>query len=1060
MTPDEDVPATAPGGTTASESPPAASPSPPAATRTASIDATRSAAEDAVPVEGRPLRAADRYEILAEHGRGGRGRVSRARDHELERDVAIKELITRSHISELRFFREALITARLEHPGIVPVHEAGRWPDGTPFYAMKLVAGRPLRDLIAERRTVDERLGLLHHAIAVADAIAYAHDHNIIHRDLKPANVIVGDFGETVVIDWGLAKDLSASEESGAPPSASTSQRYSDLTNTGSVLGTPAYMAPEQARGEHVDQRADVFAIGAMLWELCCLQKVPPSDVRMRHRVLRRAGIDRDLVTIIDKSISPDPAHRYANASELAADLKAFKSGSRIAARTYSLPELLTHWMRRHRALTSSMFTIVVAFLLGIFVYIHNIALARDAASQERDRAELAEASLLLDKDPTAAKALLSTRDQRSPQQALLLSRAIRLAAIRTINIPGAVLDLHADSTYSNVAIYTSDGNLLIANTDTGLAQTVDHDLSRAVVTTDHGWIYARKHDSGAVSIVDTSTPDRPIETGDLFHESTAQLVATDAHLYARDTTSLYIIDSRGPTLVRSDVQHIAGQREFLLLCTTNNELIVLRNGTEVRRTRCAKNPSDTSMVVAGHNYAALLDPTSLLLVRGDDSTVIPVHIDGEYGLAISPEGSLALADLGGQTWFVRPGADRLEPGPSHPTSPISVTASGRYIAWGYADGTVVAFDLQTNTSWEFRGHKGRVVDLVIDARRNRLLSLASHELHVWQLTPPALHKLFDLPAKVFNLAFSPDHKRIAMDGADGRLRIWTPAEHRVTETSARHTELALSVAWLNQFACSGGFEGQVLCAAETGPPMQVLSGRTAVRWIIDSADHRRLFIATADGTVWSYDGVLRALYMHHAMPYRIALSADQQFIASGAADGSLIVYDYLHQQIVAALRPHRGLVTSVTWQGDDLWTTGSDGTVRQWHMVANELRPLSTTHETGVTRLFYLTKTGWVANVDGHVAHFGGDSASAQFRLDLEKHIEHINTSSDGRYVVVASTTELAIIDLVRRRIASIGIPLNDSGFVGFPEPGLLVVSTDHGFSSANLDDLQYIDF
>jgi len=155
-----------------------------------------------------------RYHVLGEHGRGGLGRVSRARDRDLHRDVAIKELITRTSVNELRFRREALITARLEHPNIVPVHEAGRWDDGTPFYAMKLVSGRPLRELIAERTTVEARIGLLHHVIAVADAMAYAHNRNIIHRDLKPANVIVGDFGETIVIDWGLAKDLTTTEES------------------------------------------------------------------------------------------------------------------------------------------------------------------------------------------------------------------------------------------------------------------------------------------------------------------------------------------------------------------------------------------------------------------------------------------------------------------------------------------------------------------------------------------------------------------------------------------------------------------------------------------------------------------------------------------------------------------------------------------------------------------------------------------------------------------------------------------------------------------------------
>ncbi|HEY0990823.1 MAG TPA: serine/threonine-protein kinase, partial [Kofleriaceae bacterium] len=167
--------------------------------------------------------------------------MSRAHDLALGRDVAIKELIAPSHVSELRFLREAMITARLEHPGIVPVHEAGRWPDGTPYYAMKLVAGRPLRELIVERTTVDQRLGLLHHVIAVADAIAYAHGRNVIHRDLKPANVIVGDFGETIVIDWGLAKDLAAAEDSTVAGGPFRTPHDSDLTTAGSVLGTPSY---------------------------------------------------------------------------------------------------------------------------------------------------------------------------------------------------------------------------------------------------------------------------------------------------------------------------------------------------------------------------------------------------------------------------------------------------------------------------------------------------------------------------------------------------------------------------------------------------------------------------------------------------------------------------------------------------------------------------------------------------------------------------------------------------------------------------------------------------
>ena len=156
------------------------------------------------PREPRSVAGADdpeRYQQIAEHARGGLGRVVRAVDKRLGRTVAVKELLRHDASNESRFLREAMITARLEHPGIVPVHEAGRWPNGDPYYVMKLVEGRTLKELIVERETLRERLELLPHAIAVADAVGYAHSEGVIHRDLKPSNVVVGAFGETIVVD-------------------------------------------------------------------------------------------------------------------------------------------------------------------------------------------------------------------------------------------------------------------------------------------------------------------------------------------------------------------------------------------------------------------------------------------------------------------------------------------------------------------------------------------------------------------------------------------------------------------------------------------------------------------------------------------------------------------------------------------------------------------------------------------------------------------------------------------------------------------------------------------
>ncbi len=209
--------------------------------------------------------ADDVYERAEELARGGLGRIVLARDRRLARTVAIKELTVDHPFAQARFAREVRITARLQHPSIVPVHEAGRWRDGTPFYAMKHVRGRPLTAAIEAANGCSERLALVAHVIDVADAMAYAHAEGILHRDLKPANVLVGPFGETVVIDWGLAKNLRDPDDR-PPPLSRPVAPYE--TSDGTVVGTPAYMPPEQALGKPVDLRADVYALGAILYQV------------------------------------------------------------------------------------------------------------------------------------------------------------------------------------------------------------------------------------------------------------------------------------------------------------------------------------------------------------------------------------------------------------------------------------------------------------------------------------------------------------------------------------------------------------------------------------------------------------------------------------------------------------------------------------------------------------------------------------------------------------------------------------------------------------------------
>ena len=285
------------------------------------------------------LRAPDlsgtRYEILGELGRGGMGIVYLARDTPLDREVALKIVDrgaagTRSDSPDA-LAHEARILARLEHPGIVPVHDFGELPDGRVYYAMKRVRGDRLDRWLAAAQDLAERLAVF---LRICDAVAFAHAHAVVHRDLKPENVMIGEFGEVLVLDWGIARTQNREPKNQNPepenenPEPENENPERRTPNAEPVAGTPEYMPPEQRAGAPVDHRADIYALGVMLQAL---------------------GGPASVAAIAAKARDDDPIRRYQSVQELAADVQRFLSGRAVGAHREPLVDRLQRLYRRHR---------------------------------------------------------------------------------------------------------------------------------------------------------------------------------------------------------------------------------------------------------------------------------------------------------------------------------------------------------------------------------------------------------------------------------------------------------------------------------------------------------------------------------------------------------------------------------------------------------------------------------------------------------------------------------------------------------------------------------------
>jgi WD40 repeat protein len=919
-----------------------------------------------------------------ELGRGGIGRVYVAADKHLARDVALKELLPETKEGGtyeslpmlVRFLREARITGKLEHPNIVPVYELGRRDDGTLYYAMRVVRGRTLSRALAGARTLAERLGLLDHFIGLCQAIAYAHSRRVVHRDIKPDNVMIGEFGETVVLDWGMAKAQGAdgAEEGGALPSMrALDARGVDVTLDGTLFGTPTHMSPEQARGAHgeVDERSDVWALGVVLYTILTgrtpfdgknlldlIQKIR-EGVHVPPRAVD-AEVPGELSAVAERALRADPALRYPTAKELLRDVQAYRSGARVGAYEYSSFDLLRRFIERHRAaVVASAVGLSVALVLAAASYVR-LAAARDLALQAEHRATSNEQEAR--KSERAAKESLSLVLVEKAEQAMnegdrttaevLASEALRLG--ERADARGLVVSAESG--------FRPEPRLTLPST-AGCA--------RYALALAPGLLACARNDG--ISLYG-------LRDGVLRGEPLAGPTPASLEL-ASDGSLLAVVHGDGRIVLRR-----VGERAAVLERSAGPGSIVAISGDGKYLARGGSDGTVTVWSVAepdseqrfslGQGLSALaFAPDGATLVAGGDLGLLALrdlrgsrtrtllgHTGTVRSLAFAQQGRYLASGGADRTirfWDIRDGAPISTPlVHGDAITALSWAPDGRLLAFGSKDKSFHLVDVKSpERRAEVRFHEDPVdwVGIAADGSELSTLSRDTGVVH-WSLASMKTPSTLLERGNVLAFAFVPGTDGLVSAGVGSEgVGIFDVksglCETRLPAGIDRVRALAVSEDG-RQLAFAGSAAKVLLWDLPARVPLRVFDGpKDEVRAVAFSGDGRWLASAGLDRTLHVVDNTTFATVadlVADAPLQALAFAPGTQALVSGGRDGMLSVWDVASKRRVMHLKAHDDwvLAVAVSPVGKLIATASADRHVRVWDGATGRLAVDLTGHE------------------------------------------------------------------------------------------------------------------
>ena len=916
----------------------------------------------------------DRYVRKGEINRGGMGAIVKVWDEDLRRTLAMKVVLAAKRdggeydeVRLTRFLEEAQITGQLDHPGVVPVHEVGMDSSGQVYFTMRLVRGRDLKEifqLVHDGREGWSRTRALGVIQRVCEAMAFAHEKGVIHRDLKPANIMVGRFGETYVMDWGLAKVLGREDRhdlrlrdldvslSMVQTDRDDSQRTPDsplVTMDGDIVGTPCYMAPEQARGrlEEVGPASDVYSVGSMLYTLLCnrMPYVEPGDRMSPPTVLGlllhgppkpileiTKDVPGELVAICDKAMARDPGDRYASTMEMGEDLRAYLEDRVVAAYEAGSIAEFRKWITRNKGMAVSIASAVVLALAGLA----GIAWVQASANEElvelnrdiedaRDSALSANAEL---GEANVALEVASARAREQEQEALRNGYAANLAAadasLRAMNSREAIqrldrcsadlrgwewrrLRLEADSSLSMIELDSHQASAVAFSPDgRRLAVGTSQDLGRLGT----GLRPSSEDNLRPIFVIDVATDERVFELPGHAGSITALAYTNDGtrivsgsydrslSVWDAHTGELLQTIDNGGGFVTGLAPSPDGQRLAVSVLKKKAYVVDLAD-LDGPQLELAGHGSGVTAIAFNHDGTRIATGSRDRTVRlwdaasGEELATLSGHGEAVTDLAFSPDDRLIASACGEQTRFLG--------------GTITAATGTELFLWDLDSSELVR---------KFEGHSRRIRSIDFSPDGRALVSASEDgTLRVWDPVDGSHELQLGHLLGITAVAFSPTGDLIASGSEDQTVRLWDPRVSRGVSLSGHRSAVALVSFWRSGTHALSASNDRTVRLWDPESGVELATWPASLVTVADAAvasDAGAILLVGPDGgSLWDTATATERLRLE---PYGEGLtsawmSRDGARIALGSKDGSVRLLDGATGEVLRLLE---GLEESV----------------------------------------------------------------------------------------------------------------------------------------------------